>query len=614
MNTASRPNQAPLAIDVELERFRSLSRRYWEQWLSQFFDLSLRGPFRRFKWISGFSLAVVTLGVLLNGPALLSHLKVLFPAILRPGTTQFDFFGEAFYYLSLAGSLAIPILVSRYYALEMAASYLADIFELDDLGAARTFIEQLALTGGGHVVRVRGGRIVEEDLDSPLIKIGGPGRVIVEFDSAVLFEKPDGTPHVIGPTGSPDDFEEEAVAESDTSLLDGFERFREAVDLRDHFIGNPSGEPLTIRGLSLDGFPISAADVRAVYSVRRSRDGRKPTPSREMPYPYTRQGILDLIYQSSAAVLTEGPFPSDLPRPWTSAIQGLIRGAVGEFMGENNLSEYLASFGAPEVELAESQERTIQFQRYEITSDQSATTDPPVIPQPKFHPRTELSSIFSQLSNRFTRRAHGRGVDLNWIGVGTWKIPDKIAADIVSGQHVQAWQINRENVARGSDQALEAVFNEAYLTQKLRLIQNVPLTAYKESEKANARGGSRALMTAYWELLGEAADVYYTAGDPLPKELEGAISRIENLLFRDQHYLGSRPSKLRPVSPQPEDKTPPAPASYKEARLYPKLLRVCDGDYKKAEWLIEYEGKKNPDLNREQTIQHLLEHPELCII
>src|SRR5262249_39195845 len=152
---------------------------------------------------------------------------------------------------------------------------------------------------------------------------------------------------------------------------------------------------------------------------------------------------------------------------------------VGEFMGENNLSEYLASFGAPEVELAESQERTIQFQRYELTADQSATTDPPVIPQPKFHPRTELSSIFSQLSNRFTKRAHDRGVDLNWIGVGTWKIPDKIASDIVSGQHVQAWQINRDNVARGSEPALEAVFNEAYLAQKVRLIQNVPLAAYK---------------------------------------------------------------------------------------------------------------------------------------
>jgi hypothetical protein len=614
MNGASQPSQAPRAFDFELERFRRLSGRYLEHWLNGFFDLSLRGPFRRFQWISGFSLLVITAGILLNGPGLLSHLIRLFPAILRPGTTQFDFFGEAFYYLALAGYLAIPILACRYYAFEISANYLADVFDLKDVGIARTFIEQLSLKGGGQSVHVRGGKIVEEDLDSPLVKIGGPGRVIVEFDSAVLFERPDGTPHVIGPTGNSDDSEEEFVEEGDITILDGFERFRQSIDLRDHYIGNPSGEPMTIQGRSLDGFPISAADVRAVYSVRRSPDGKRTTPSKELPYPYTRRSIEDLVYQSAATVLTEGPHPSDLARPWTSAIQTLIRGAVGEFMSENNLSEYLASFGAPEVELAESQERTIQFQRYEITADQSSTTDPPVIPQPKFHPRTELSSIFSQLSHRFTQRAHYRGVDLNWIGVGTWKIPDKIASDIISGQHVQAWQINRDNVAHGSEQALEAVFNEAYLAQKVRLIQNVPLAAYRESVMGGSRGGKKALTMAYWELLGEAADLYYAAGDPLPRELEAALYRIESLLFREQHYVGSRPTKLRAAPPQPEEKTPPAPSSYKEARLYPKLLRVCDGDYKKAEWLIEYEGKKNPNLNREQVIQHLLEHPELCNI
>lgn len=611
MSSPIQYSKVPSAFQIERDRFRALSRRYLEHWLNEFFDLSLSGPLRRFKWISGLSLLVLAIGILLNGPAILSHLRVLFPAILRPGTTQINIWQEAFFYLTLAGYLAIPLLVPAYYALEATARYLADIFELNSIDTARVFLRQLSLTGGGHAIRVRDGKVADEDLESPIMKIGGPGRVIVEFDSAVLFEKPDGTPHVIGPTRSAAEDEEQHAGEIAVEILDGFERFREAIDLRDHYIGNPSGEPMMIKTLSLDGFPISAADVRAVYSVRRTEDqSPKRMPSKEQPYPYTRKSIEDLVYQSSVRVLTEGPYPSDLPPSWTSAAQSLIRGAISEFMNENNLSEYLASSGAPEVELAESQERTIQFQRFEITADKSETTNPPVIPQPRFHPRTELSGIFSQLFDRFIRRAHDRGVDLHWVGVGTWKIPDQIASEIINGQHLQAWQINRENITRGSDQALEAVFNDAYLTQKLRLIQSAPMAAYKEIEKEKNKNGAQAILMAYWELLGQAADFYYNMGDPLPRELEQGIRRMEAVIFRGQHYVGARPTKLR-AAPA-EEKTPPAPSSFAEARLYPKLLRLLDGDHKKAEWLIEYENKKYPDLSREQVIQHLLDHPELC--
>jgi hypothetical protein len=614
MSATSQGEKAPAAFKFELDRFQNLSRKYLQYWLNDFFDLTLRGPARRRQWITIVFALFAVINILINGPQIFFHLGRIFAGNTGSGSESNNLFNELIYFLALAGVVVIPFLVSAYFALEVTSSYLADIFELKHIDIARTFIRQLSLEGGGHAIRIRAGKIVDEDLESPIIQIGGPGRVIVEFDSAALFEKPDGTPHVIGPVGAPDESEVYARDGYGNSVLDGFERFRAAIDLRDHYIGNPSGEPLTVKGRSLDGLPISAADVRAVYSVRRSEDKSiKRIPTKEQPYPYTRQSIQDLVYQSAVRVLTEGPNPSDTTPSWTSAIDSLIRGTISEYMNENNLSEYLASFGAPEVELAESQERTIQFQRFEITADKASTTTPAVIPQPKFHPRTELSGIFSQLSQRFTRRAHDRGVDLHWIGVGTWKIPEKIASDIVSGQHVQAWQINRENAQRGSKEALEEVFIDSFVARKAKLIQDVPLTIYKENEKAKKGNIGKEILMAYWELLGEAADVYYNAGDPLPKELKQALKKIEGVLFSNQHYIGGNPpSKIRLLSSAGEEKTPPAPLSQKEARLYPQLLRLLNGEYKKAEWLIAYENQKFPDYNREQLIQYLIDHPELC--
>ncbi len=590
----------PRAFKMEWDRFWGLCGRYLEHGLNWFFDLSPHAPRRRMKGVGLVFLGFVSINLLVNAPALLAHLRSVLPAILRPGSVEIEIRREVFFFLSLAGYLLIPFFLSSYFALNMAAGYLADIFELEPVGIAREFIRRLALAGGGFVLHVREGKVPEEDLDSPILQIGGPGLVIVELDSVAVFEKPDGTPHIVGPG-----------AGSSIALLEGFERFRAALDLRDQYLGASPAPPMSVTGRSLDGLPISAVEVRAAFSVRRSDDGAPPEPSKERPYPYSPRAIENLIYRSPVQVLSDGPHASDLPRSWTETVRAAIHTTLQEFLREHNLSEYLASFGAPEVEKAESQERTIQFQKFEITADVSSTARPPLLRPPRFHPRTEISRIFSHFSNRFTRLADYHGFDLHWIDVGTWRIPDKIAHDIISGQHIQAWQITRENAARGSREALSKVFEEAYLAHKARLIQRVPMAASRPNEKSDSRNLGRVILAAYWELLGEAADLYYNAGEPLPKELEQAIRKLEALLFRGQHYVGKAPTRLRPPLTL-EAHTPPAPSSFKEARLYLQLLRRLEGDHRKAEWLIEYESQKFPDLKREQVIQYLLDHPELC--
>ncbi|MGB8983524.1 MAG: hypothetical protein WCC12_16775, partial [Anaerolineales bacterium] len=96
----------------------------------------------------------------------------------------------------------LPVLLAPFFiALQCAAIYLADIFELDHPSVARSFIWEVALSGSDRMIRISQGDISDEHRHSPNYLIGGPGKVMVDLDSVALFEKPDGTPHVIGPTG-----------------------------------------------------------------------------------------------------------------------------------------------------------------------------------------------------------------------------------------------------------------------------------------------------------------------------------------------------------------------------------------------------------------------------
>ena len=91
--------------------------------------------------------------------------------------------------------------------------------------------------------------------------------VEIELDSAALFEKPDGRPHVIGPTVK------------GNVTLEGFERFRRVIDLRDQYT-DPQ-KPVDVRSRSLDGIPVETKDVQFVYSIWRDRKPR----TKEAPHP-----------------------------------------------------------------------------------------------------------------------------------------------------------------------------------------------------------------------------------------------------------------------------------------------------------------------------------------
>jgi hypothetical protein len=362
----------------------------------------------------------------------------------------------------------IPIFLAPFFiGLQSAAIYLADIFELEDVAIARKFIWEVALSGSNQVIRVKEGEVSDEYRQTPMFLIGGPGKVVVDLDSAALFEKPDGTPHIIGPTGR---------EPGGRATLDGFERFRQAIDIRDHYVDLRDQDPRSqsVKSRSRDGLPITATDVRLMFSVYR---GENPKRTNQFPYPFNPEAIERIVYKASSRVTPDQPNPSAFEFSWVNNMVGLIRGRLGAFMGERKLSDYLASIGVPEFEKAKQNEEKIAAQIRELTQQTDANLQQNEIkPPPIFTPRYKITNLFSEFAEDFTRSARNSGVELHWIGVGTWKTP----VEIVPEKHLEAWKITQENLRNGSDEVLKKSENEAMLHKTASLIRSVPLESYEQ--------------------------------------------------------------------------------------------------------------------------------------
>jgi hypothetical protein len=367
---------------------------------------------------------------------------------------------NGFHYLFL---IVLPFFV----AWRLAAIYLADIFELEKISTASNFIMQTALTGGNTKIHIRDGDIAPEDEHSPAYLIGGPGIAIVELDSAALFEQPDGRPYVVGPTVEK------------PFVLDGFERFRQAIILRDH-----RTDPLEVSSRSLDGISVQAVGVSYLFSVDR---GENATSTAERPYPFRGSNTIEsLVYGLAARVTPDGPRPADVSRAWFGTMMTLIRGALANFMSEHNLTEYLASYGIPEVQLDQRQTDAVLLAARRVLPPGRQIPILPLGDIPDFVSRPTIkTTLFSEFPNEFPALASQRGVVLHWVGIGSWKTP----SEIIPEQHLEAWQLSMDNQMRQNTSMPN--LRAQHITG---FIQDVPLERFEQSRQKQL--SHREIMTS----------------------------------------------------------------------------------------------------------------------
>ena len=415
-----------------------------------------------------------------------------------------------------------PIFLASFFiALQCAALYLADIFELDHPSVARRFIWGVALSGSEEILRVSQGDVPDEYRLSPTYLIGGPGKVIVDLDSVALFEKPDGTPRVIGPTGN---------EPRGRATLEGFERFRQAIDIRDHYVDLRDQDPKSqsVKSRSLDGIEITATDVRLMFSIYRG--GAKPTA--QEPYPYSKEAVEQIIYQATSRVTPELPNPSTYEFSWINKMISLIRNELGRFMSRHKLTAYIASIGMPEIEKFKQREDAIVEQVQKLTQEQDFLLSNEQKSLPEFQSRSRITNLFTQFADEFTKKAKSSGVELHWIGVGTWKTP----VEIVPERHLEAWKISNENLYRESPEVLSELDREAIMQKTVFLIQDVPVAAYLRatSDEKDHKKAMRILLLAYHQQLLEAVEFMHAKGEAVPPHIEDAIAHINNMFG---HFL-----------------------------------------------------------------------------
>jgi hypothetical protein len=352
-----------------------------------------------------------------------------------------------------------------WFAFRMAALYLADIFELDNISVAERFILQGALGSQYNTLVIRDGAVPREQQDSPVIRIGGPGWVRVHLENAALFETYNGFSRVIGPTGE---------NRNDAVALSAFERLRDVIDLRDQMAD------LTVEARTSDGVRIRAEDVHIVFSVYRSN-----LPSTlSQPYPFDPDALLRLFYTQERGSVA-------------MAMSSLIRGELAKFISQHSLNEFLASITAEDQErmVAEINQAAVQpVGAGPMEETRPSFTAPPFITRPQM-----ITELFAA---EFAARARSRGVELKWIGVGIWVTPD----EIVPQRHLEAWRLSLENLVRGSPQELDRLRRESETMEFYRLVQEVPLLTFRRNQELPSTERMRRMIIAFHSRLNEVLE------------------------------------------------------------------------------------------------------------
>lgn len=539
-------NVSESALQSEYRLFREGAARLANAFLNRFFDLSSRAARRRFLafvllfFLSGFSLSLFNYSL----TEWLARVQDLLYYLLNPAY-RVDYLGSPFGNLLLyliqvfvdpRNLRLIPLLLAPYFiSIQVTAIYLADIFNLEEVPVARRHIREVALGGSDETIRFKEGNIVEESKKSANFLIGGPGKVVVELDTVVVFELPDGTPRVIGPTGN---------EKKHQAIIEGFERFREAFNLREHFVefGDMGEKFKSVTSRSKDGIPVSATDVRIAFSVDRAEEDGKAKA--DLPYSYTDEAITTLVYKAASKVTNEYDRPSVFESDWVRNMTSLVHGELGKFMAQRNLTEYLANFGIPEVDLATKREEAISQEMRSLMPKGEPPPEAGTLPEvPEFVPRPKITRLFSELESEFASLAKKRGVKLHWIGVGTWTSQ----VEKVISEHIDAWKLFIETNGLDTKKALDGLSRDTSSEKFAGLIQEIPIASYEQ-----ALGKTRAsnpvmfiVLKDYRKFLIQARDVWINKGETPPTSIIDAIKHLDRFVFR----VGNNPP------PPPDDTT-----------------------------------------------------------
>ncbi len=383
-------------------------------------------------------------------------------------------------------AISIPVFM----AIRIATACLADIFELDDESIASVFITGSSFSTTYHRLTIENSDVAPKDLESPLLRVGGPGLIQVNLENVAVFERIDGKPHLIGPT---------THLPGNVETIQSFERLREVIDLREQA---NQARGLSVKGRTRDGIPVTVQNVRYRFNVLRDVNAK---PSE---FSFTPDGIQQLVFSRGRSNRRKvngngGAEKMSFRSDWAESMKGLISRELRDFISSHTLNEFLA--------LAE------------VNGDATAGLN--------FIPRPQIRQLF--WSPEFKQRAANQGLQLNWIDIGSWDIPNKFVID----EHYEALKISNENEERRSQ--LNLVEEDSRSKELIRLIQEFQLVVYQAQKQDKPDEQIRTdLISDYLAVLRTVRD-NYNDGDAINlSELDAAINYLSGFLKENLQRTG----------------------------------------------------------------------------
>lgn len=451
-----------------------------------------------------------------------------------------------------------------------AAKYLDDIFELQNQTLATNFVENVAFGGSKEKITINEGKISEKDEHSPIILIGGPGKIKVNLGSAALLEKVDGDPEVIYPR-------------NEAWKLERFERIREigeddrvgkreyaVINLRDQFVGG-----LSVRSRTKDGIPIEAQEIKVIFSVlRKPLSASDDLSAEEDPYSFDERALHSLVYKQTLITPTP-PTPSGISFPWDTTVIPLITHELEKIISTSTLSQILSSISQKELDLINENEAANTQIRVEITGEMTRSHQTDSMRLKPFESRSKITDLF--FNKKFKDKAAELGVSIHWIDIGTWQLPQGII-----GENLKlAWEQTRNNAKRRKE--IEHSRKRLQLEKLLEIINAVLVYNYHKTP-ANSKGYDRD----------------YGDYDELMKLIEKASEMKGETTNRARHQ---------------EFKAPSAKEAFSTAR---EILRALRKELLSAKELIQKENKPSHEKDIEiariekvlREIENLLHPPK----
>lgn len=396
----------------------------------------------------------------------------------------------------------IPILTGALAGLYLGALYLSDLFELESIWIG--FIYLLGSVFGISYPRLRIDRSEVQQLDpaNPIKRIGGPGYIKIHLGYAALFETKEGLPRVYGLTKiAPTDQEGMQGGErgpQSTYFIEGFERLRDVVDLRDRL-----GKVDEIRAVTKDGVEVFARDAQMVFRVYGGGQER----SLENPYPYTEDSVRRLVYGQIV--------DKNRSADWEESLPEIVRSEIRRFVARHSIEEFLA------------------LQPGEIPGQ--GGTETPVEPDGagQFQiPRRELTEHFH--TDELISRLREQGLELDWVGVGTWEVRDppisSSTGDVSPGRTLMTtWRdLQRSRLYRSPDYILRQR-SRRYRERTGEVINSLILT-WRQGELPRQHRCYELLVSALAQFADMKRIVKLEPELALPADLNEALEHLESLI------------------------------------------------------------------------------------